>query len=177
MNNLPLRPDDLAALRILEEIERRPDTTQRELSRQAGVSLGLTNALIRRMARKAWIKIRNVPGSRVLYALTPRGLAEKVRKTAGFVRSSVRYYVTIKRELAERIQATGARRPGIASFGAGDAEPLVVESAQSVGGRYLGEVGAVRLNGQSIVVVALCRPPKEKRDEWARCGFRVVEMY
>ena len=132
------RQDDLAALRVLEEIERKPDSTQREISRSVGVSLGLTNLLIKKMAKKAWIKIKSVPGRRVLYALTPKGIAEKIRKTRDFVRLSFRYYADMRNMLIDRIRASGIPQPRVADVGAGELGEIVAEAARKVDGVYLG---------------------------------------
>jgi DNA-binding MarR family transcriptional regulator len=46
------------SLRTLEEIEKNPNISQRELSKRLGVALGITNALLKTLARKGLIKIR-----------------------------------------------------------------------------------------------------------------------
>lgn len=155
--------DDLTSLRVLEEIERAPDISQRELSRRLGVSLGLTNLLVRRMVRKAWIKIRSVPGRRLLYALTPKGLAEKFRKTRDFLRLSLRYYGHLKETIALRLRETKIPNPAVALVGSGELTELVTEAVREAGGR------TVDRNPQIVLLL-------EKSRQEERPGVVVIDL-
>lgn len=168
VQNVNVKQEDLASLRVLEEIEKDPGISQRELSRRVGVSLGLTNLLIGRMARKAWIKIKSVPGRRLLYALTPRGLAEKFRKTRDFLRLSLRYYGNLKQTIVARIRETKIERPGVAVHGAGDLAELVQEAVREAGGHSVEQ--------RPQVVVVLEKPPRDLKDEWQRRGIAIVDL-
>jgi DNA-binding MarR family transcriptional regulator len=64
--------------------------TQRELATRSGLSLGMTNALLRRFAEKGWVKLTRLSAKSVQYALTPEGLAEVARRTAGYFRRAAR---------------------------------------------------------------------------------------
>ena len=177
MNGRPLvRQEDLAALRVLDEIERKPDITQRELSKRVGVSLGLTNLLIRRMARKAWIKVHTVPGRRLFYALTPRGLAEKFRKSRDFVRLSLRYYLDIRRSLVKSIRSAGHAQPEVATFGEGELFEIVGEAVREAGGRYFGAVDGPDSNGKPDAIVLLEKPSRSIRKEWERNGILLIDL-
>jgi DNA-binding MarR family transcriptional regulator len=172
VNDLP-KQEDLAALRMLEEIDRDPSTSQRKLSRSLGLSLGLTNLMIRRMARKAWIKVTTIPGHRVVYALTPRGVAEKVRKTRDFVRLSLRYTFDMRRLVSDRIRETGRARPRVASWGAPELAIVVKDAAAEVSGTYLGEADASR---RADVIVLLAPAPPGLKEAWEKGGSAVVDL-
>lgn len=64
--------------------------TQRELASRAGLSLGMTNALLRRFAEKGWVKLTRLSAKSIHYALTPEGVGEVVRRTAGYFRRAAR---------------------------------------------------------------------------------------
>ena len=49
--------------RILNLLEAKPDMSQRELSRELGVSLGKTNYCLKAMLDRGWIKARNFKNS------------------------------------------------------------------------------------------------------------------
>jgi len=68
-------------LRVLEAVAADGRTTQRRLSHQLGIALGLTNLYLKRLARKGFIKCVNVRANRVRYLITPTGIAEKTRLT------------------------------------------------------------------------------------------------
>lgn len=170
------RTEDLAELWILDAIEHNRETNQREISRHVGISLGLTNLLIHRMVERAWIKVRNAPGRRILhYAVTPRGLAEKVRRAVTFMQASLRYFDDTKALLRDRIRATGIARPKVASATEGEFASLVTQAAKEVGGTY------VRLpsNGRGSrpqVIVRFGAATKAEREGWEAMGATLVEI-
>jgi DNA-binding MarR family transcriptional regulator len=76
---------ELAILEGIGEAEKGGSRiTQRELASKAGLSLGMTNALLRQFAERGWVKLTKLSTRSVIYALTPDGLAEIARRTAGF---------------------------------------------------------------------------------------------
>lgn len=84
--------EDALTLEILEVIGRREDVSQRRLASELGVALGLANSYVRRCVRKGLVKIQQAPANRYVYYLTPKGLTEKGRLTAEYLRSSFDYY-------------------------------------------------------------------------------------
>lgn len=103
----------LRTLKLLEALEARDGTTQRELARDLNISLGLVNAFMKRLARKGYFKIRTIPKKRVKYLLTPRGLREKSRLTYDYIHYSIGFYREIKgvlRGLFSRLEREGVER-------------------------------------------------------------------
>lgn len=85
---------------LLGEIDANNDISQRELSHKTGLSLGSVNLLIQKMIREGLLKMEMIPANRVIYMLTPKGLAEKAEKTVRYVK---RHYNAIQ-ETKERIK-------------------------------------------------------------------------
>jgi hypothetical protein len=83
-------------LALMREIARDPVQTQRGLSKGAGLSLGMTNLLLKRLARKGLIKVRQLDWKRTQYLLTPKGALEKTRKTYDYARYTVRLFRQIQ---------------------------------------------------------------------------------
>ena len=81
---------DGSELALMREIEREPIRTQRDLSRSVEISLGMTNLLLKRLARRGLIKVRQLDWKRTQYLLTPKGALEKTRKTYDYARYTVR---------------------------------------------------------------------------------------
>jgi len=73
---------------ILDEIERNPSISQRQLSDKFGVSIGIVNWHMKRFVTKGLVKLQKAPVRRYLYYLTPIGFAEKARLTAEYLASS-----------------------------------------------------------------------------------------
>ena len=88
--------DDRYTLEILTRIEKNSRVTQPEIAGHLGISLGLTNAFIKRIARKGYIKLTTIPRDRAKYLLTPQGIAEKSRLTLKFLQYSINFYKQAK---------------------------------------------------------------------------------
>jgi DNA-binding MarR family transcriptional regulator len=70
---------------LLATVESEGRVSQRQLSAQLGVALGLVNTYVKRCVKKGLIKVRNVPSRRYMYYLTPQGFSEKARLTAEYL--------------------------------------------------------------------------------------------
>lgn len=98
------RPSEsMRDLQFLEELEKTPNLSQRELSNKFGVALGVTNACIKRMVRRGWIKLGKIPPRRIGYYLTPKGFAEKAKLTMTFLSYNVHHYARLKAMIEEKI--------------------------------------------------------------------------
>ena len=87
---------DLHILRLMGEIDRNGDHSQRELSRRLNISLGLVNTFLKRLVKKGYFKVMTMPKNRVRYFLTPAGLARKSKLTVEYLQYSVNFYKDIK---------------------------------------------------------------------------------
>ena len=101
-------------LRILRELKKSPEMTQRELSSRLGISLGKVNFLINAMIQRDFVKIENFKTSTnknaYLYYLTPRGIEEKARTTCFFLKRKMKEYELLEeeiRQLQEEVQEIG----------------------------------------------------------------------
>ena len=92
-------------LRILEEIERNPETTQANLAAQLGVAVGSVNWYVKRLITKGYVKVTHLERRKLHYFLTPSGLALKVRLTRNYMDVSLRVY----RELRQAAQQALAK--------------------------------------------------------------------
>ncbi|HYE10146.1 MAG TPA: winged helix-turn-helix transcriptional regulator [Patescibacteria group bacterium] len=81
---------------ILESIDNNSMTTQRELSKKLGISLGSINLLINKMVREGLIKVERVNTNTILYMLTPKGFMEKLNKTYNYIRIHYKYISEVK---------------------------------------------------------------------------------
>ncbi|WP_235835312.1 MarR family EPS-associated transcriptional regulator [Piscinibacter terrae] len=97
--------DDASALDALRLLQERPELSQRELSRQLGLSLGKTHYLLHALLDKGLLKVKNFrqADNKMAYAylLTPKGIRAKVALTRSFLAR--------KEAEFEQLQATIAR--------------------------------------------------------------------
>ncbi len=64
-------------------------SNQRDLSKHLNLSLGQTNMLIRRLITKGYIRITQLNKRKVKYLLTPKGIAEKMRKSIKYTLKTI----------------------------------------------------------------------------------------
>jgi len=77
MNNLNPELQLLESIYTVTEEGTHPAlVSQRELANSAGLSLGMTNILLKRFMERGWIKLLHVDGRKIMYALTPTGMEE-----------------------------------------------------------------------------------------------------
>jgi DNA-binding MarR family transcriptional regulator len=132
---------EIRDLRFLEELEKNPIVSQRELSHKFGIALGVTNACLRRMARKGWIRIRDLNPRRIGYYLTPKGIVEKTRLTIHLVSFRVQHYSELKKVIADRLlemQRDGLQR--IVFYGVSDEMEVAYITLQGVNLKLVGIV-------------------------------------
>ena len=111
-------------LQLLEAVEADSRVTQRGLSTQLGIALGLTNIYLKRLVRKGYIKCVNVQSNRITYLLTPHGIAEKLRLTYEFMDYSLHLYGEVRQHLRAVIRECAAADRRVAIFGRGEAAEL-----------------------------------------------------
>jgi len=112
-------------LQLLETLEQESTITQRTLSARLGIALGLTNLYLKRLIRKGYVKCVNVSPNRLVYALTPRGVARKGRLTYEFMKYSLDFYRDARQHLRRSLALAVAEKQHAAIYGVGDAAELV----------------------------------------------------
>ena len=88
---------------VIRILQKNPHLTQRELSRELGLSLGKLNYCLKALVNKGWIKIGNFTQSktkyRYVYLVTPKGIAEKARMTKEFLSRKIKEYDDLREEI------------------------------------------------------------------------------
>jgi EPS-associated MarR family transcriptional regulator len=102
---------DETRYRILKALESDPQASQRQIAADLGISLGRVNYCLQALIKRGWVKandFRNSANKRAyLYLLTPRGIEEKARVTARFLRVKLDEYEVLKHELEELQKEAG----------------------------------------------------------------------
>lgn len=79
---------DFNELNMLEVIHRHEYISQREISNEVGISLGMVNLLLKKFLKVGIIKVEKLTGNKVKYILTPEGIVFLSKKTIDFVSRS-----------------------------------------------------------------------------------------
>ena len=89
--------------KVMDLIHKHPDMSQRELAKQAGISLGSMHYCLRALALKGWLKAgnfkKNPDKSVYLYLLTPEGIKQKSQLAIDFLKRKRQEYIQLKREI------------------------------------------------------------------------------
>lgn len=89
--------------KVLKWLEQNPNITQRQLSKELGVSLGKTHYLINSLIKVGWVKLDNFRRSDnkigYMYLLTPSGMAEKANITRHYLARKQTEYQQLKHEI------------------------------------------------------------------------------
>ena len=133
--------NEIRDLRLLEELEKNPIVSQRDLSHKFGIALGVTNACLKRMARKGLIRIRGFNHRKIGYYLTPKGFAEKAKLTLHLITYIVQHYSELKKIISQRLlemQRNGLQR--VVFYGVSDEMEVAYVTLQGVNLKLVGIV-------------------------------------
>jgi len=88
---------------VLRKIKKNPESTQRELAKDLGFSLGKLNYCLKALKDKGLIKINNFSKNpnkiNYIYILTPKGISEKTKLTVNFMKRKMQEYEELKSEI------------------------------------------------------------------------------
>lgn len=128
-------------LSLLQELEKNPIVSQRELSNKFGIALGVTNACLKRMVRRGWIRITSLNHHKIGYFLTPKGFAEKAKLTLHLISWTVQHYSTLKDIIGVKLlemQNKGVER--IVFYGVSDEMEIAYITLQGLNLKLVGIV-------------------------------------
>tara|TARA_B100001063_G_C16697626_1_gene520739 strand:+ start:93 stop:419 length:327 start_codon:yes stop_codon:yes gene_type:complete len=90
---------------ILRKISKKPKSSQRQLAKELGISLGKLNYCLKELRQKGLIKIENFKKNpnkiNYLYVLTPQGISSKTKMTINFMRRKLKEYDELKMEISQ----------------------------------------------------------------------------
>jgi len=143
MGNLDLfkPPQEMRELSLLQELEKNPIVSQRELSNKFGIALGVTNACLKRMVRRGWIRITSLNHHKIGYFLTPKGFSEKAKLTLHLISWTVQHYSSLKDIIGEKLlemQNKGVER--IVFYGVSDEMEIAYVTLQGLNLKLVGIV-------------------------------------
>jgi len=98
---------------VLSTVGKDVNLTQRQVSREVGLSLGMTNVVLKRLVRKGYLKMRGLNQRKIEYILTPRGFIEKTKKSYRYVLKTINQVSLLKQRIQEiilREYAKGKRK-------------------------------------------------------------------
>ena len=99
---------DSELLDILRKIYSKNELSQRKLAKDLNFSLGKLNYCLKSLKKKGLIKIQNFKNNKnkinYIYKLTPKGITQKTKLTISFMKSRIKEYDELKKELNQENQ-------------------------------------------------------------------------
>lgn len=129
--------------------------SQRSLSRDLGIALGLTNLLVKRLVRQGWVKVIHIKPNRMRYLVTPAGIAEKTRMSRAYFEASVQFYRQTRDRIHQQFSMLSTTWPDngtpggpkrIVFYGAGEVAEIGYMCLGNTDLRLVGVVDAASTN-------------------------------
>lgn len=154
---------------VLESLQEATDAvSQRDLARRTGFSVGLVNAVLKKLVHTGYVKTSHLNRRSLEYLLTPRGFAQTALRSYHYIVDTMRGYREIQRKLHAVL--SNLREEGYEVFylhGDGDLAELVAIFFDDEGlgplRRGLPTKGEVP---EEKCVVLNTEPVKAKRNGW-----------
>ncbi|MDR0655540.1 MAG: MarR family transcriptional regulator [Treponema sp.] len=134
----PLDTEYIILENIYDASKQKESPRQRDLAKLAGTSLGMTNVILKRLAKKGWITIRKLNNRNIHYAVTLEGVNEIIHRSYNFFRRTIQNMVYYRDSIDEVIRK--ATEKGISSVllvGFSDLEFIIEHCCQRYGLSFL----------------------------------------
>jgi DNA-binding MarR family transcriptional regulator len=124
-------------LEVLRSIYHNDAVRQRDLAEIAGLSLGMTNAIMKRLALKGFLTVRKVNNRNIMYAVSPSGVEELSKRSYKYFKRTIKNIVYYKEGIEDLI--LHIRREGfgaVALVGDSDVDFIVEHLCHKYGLAY-----------------------------------------
>ena len=133
MNAPPVVDTEFIILENIYDYSSQP-LRQRDLAQTAGASLGMTNAILKRLAQKGWITIKKLNSRNIQYAVTLEGMNEIIHRSYRYFKRTIRNVVYFKDILEDLVsRATRKNIDTVILVGISDLDFIVEHVCQRLG--------------------------------------------
>lgn len=124
MNNITLVEKEII---VLEKIKNsKNNIRQRDLSRWLGISLGMTNVILKRLVNKGLLKIHKINNRNIKYLVSPKGLEAIAKKSYICFKNTVKNVVIYKKVITELLREIKKKGfSGVSLIGFSDIDFLI----------------------------------------------------
>lgn len=147
---MPSRVRDEHDRRILQALASSERITQRSLAKELGIALGLTNLLLRRLAKKGYLRVSKAGPRHVRYLMTGAGRTALATATRVSFANTLHLYTETREAIRASLAtvSSGIETPHAAKrvvfYGAGDVAEIAFISLQSTDLTLVGVVDDFR---------------------------------
>jgi len=147
-------------LEILEHLHQNNGLHQRDISRIVGLSLGMTNAILKRLAKKGFLMVRKVNNRNITYIVSPAGVEEISRRSYNYFKRTIKnivYYKEHLRQTLERLRERGIKR--VVLEGESDVDFIIEHLCTKIGLQFRRAAGGYQPEGDELVLVSENQDP------------------
>jgi len=132
-------------LTILENIYNKPgEVRQRDLAEIAGLSLGMTNAILKRLAHKGFLTIKRINNRNMHYIVTPSGVELITKKSYQYFKRTIKNVVYYKETIEKFILDIKIQGyEGLILIGSSDLDFIVEHACRKNDLKYIKEDGII----------------------------------
>ena len=155
---------------ILEHIYYDDSLKQRELADKAGISLGMTNAILKRLIKKGWLMTKRLNSRNISYVVSQAGIEEIFRRGYSYFKRTIDDVIFYKQEIEQFVsEAKDTGYKEIALVGKSDLDFIMEYTCGRVGVAF-NKVNPDQINEKMFVIYSEQYEGKEKLNEkhWLR---------
>jgi DNA-binding MarR family transcriptional regulator len=157
---------------VLAHIHQHEQVKQRDIAGAIGLSLGMTNAILKRLAGKGFITMRRINSRNIHYLVTPTGVDVIAKRSYRYLRRTVGHIVRYKERMrgifrqaaAEPPEGRGVRE--VLLVGESDLDFLVEWCAEKEGLSFLRAETAPNDADETLLTVAGEQQPLAAGQQW-----------
>ncbi|MBN1696637.1 MAG: winged helix-turn-helix transcriptional regulator [Spirochaetales bacterium] len=158
-------------IEVLKSISLIQHVRQRDLAEIVGLSLGMINAIVKRLVKKGWLSMKKLNNRTIHYAVSPAGMKILTQKGYQYLRRTVKNVVYYKESIAGFIR--GVREKGfrgICLVGKSDLDFIVKHCCHNEGiGFYLSPERTA--DGNLFYLFSENTRPEENADAEKNTGY------
>ncbi len=155
---------------ILEHIYYNDSLKQRELADKAGISLGMTNAILKRLIEKGWLVTKRLNSRNISYVVSPVGMEEIFSRGYRYFKRTIDDVILYKSQIEELI--IGAAKAGykcVALVGKSDLD-FIIEYACGKAGMTFKKTDKEQITQEMFVLYSEQYESEDKTssEQWLR---------
>lgn len=137
---------------ILEHIYYNNSLKQRELADKAGISLGMTNAILKRLIEKGWLMTKRLNSRNISYVVSPAGLEEIFKRCYRYFKRTIDDIHLYKEEIEQLVaKAEEMGYKTLALVGKSDLD-FLVEYACDKAGLIFNRINETQINDKMFIL-------------------------
>lgn len=110
--------------KFLDLLSREENLSQRKIALKTGLSLGMTNIILKKLIKKGYVKIKGLNRRKMRYILTPKGFSEKAKKSYNYTVKTIREFKRYIEKIREFI---------LNEYSAGTKEFVIIGDGEMIG--------------------------------------------